>query len=361
MGLAAFLGVVTWLALTLFTPSTLELAGASPESPLGLVAASYLRIRAFSLPASLMNTVAIGTFRGFLDTSTALWVVLGQSMVDCALNFALVFGVPQLGIPALGVEGAALATVISIWLACGTFCVILGQRGWVRWEEALKWPFALDEMREMVVGGTSQLLRTLSLQAVLLNFTRVVVGLDAGGLNAAVHQVALRTWFFALFALDSIAVAAQGLIPTALAGGGPRLARSVAQRLLLWGFGGGVAAALILAAGSDAVPALFTEDAAVRAAASPFIVLVAFLQPLAGLVFTWDGIFQGLSDFSYLAVAMAISAAFTLLALQLDVLHVSLEGVWACFTIFLVGRAAGLAWRFWGDDGPLADRKPERE
>ena len=61
MGLAAFLGVVTWLALTLFTPSTLELAGASPESPLGLVAASYLRIRAFSLPASLMNTV-LGVF-----------------------------------------------------------------------------------------------------------------------------------------------------------------------------------------------------------------------------------------------------------------------------------------------------------
>ena len=46
------------------------------------VAASYLRIRAVALPASLVNTVAIGAFRGHLDTSTPLYVILLQTLAD---------------------------------------------------------------------------------------------------------------------------------------------------------------------------------------------------------------------------------------------------------------------------------------
>ena len=40
----------------------------------------------------------------------------------------------------------------------------------------------------------------------------------------------------------------------------------------------------------------FTNDELVQATATPLIIVVALLQPLAGVVFTWDGLFQGLSD-----------------------------------------------------------------
>ena len=39
-----------------------------------------------------------------------------------------------------------------------------------------------------MVGSLSQLIRTLSLQAVLLEFTRAVLALDGNGLAAAAHQ-----------------------------------------------------------------------------------------------------------------------------------------------------------------------------
>jgi len=344
---------LTWLTLIVGEPLALQYAGADPGTQLAEVAHAYLSVRAAALPASLVNTVAVGAFRGQLDTQTPLRIVLGQTIANVVLDAVLVFGVEAVGIPALGVQGAAVATALSIWLSCGAFCAILTSQGKVAWQAALTWPSTLSAMQPLIVGGSSQLLRTLSLQAVLLQFTRTVVGLDVGGLAAAAHQVALRTWFFALFALDSIAVAAQGLVPTAMASGGSTNAREVANRLLLWGGAGGCLTGVLLGAGATAIPAIFTDSAEVQHTAQPLIVLIAVLQPLAGLVFTWDGIFQGLEDYSYLAVAMAISAGLTIATLEAGPLDSSLEGVWLCFSLFLVLRAAGLVWRYWTPAGPL--------
>lgn len=82
IGLAVTLGLFTWLLLDIGSNQALQLAGVSADSALGGVAASYLRIRVVALPASLVNTVAIGAFRGHLDTSTPLYVILLQTLAD---------------------------------------------------------------------------------------------------------------------------------------------------------------------------------------------------------------------------------------------------------------------------------------
>lgn len=86
IGLAATLGLFTWLLLNFSSSQALQLAGVSPDSALGGVASAYLRIRAVALPASLVNTVAIGAFRGHLDTSTPLYVILLQTLADVCLG-----------------------------------------------------------------------------------------------------------------------------------------------------------------------------------------------------------------------------------------------------------------------------------
>eukprot|EP00913_Durusdinium_trenchii_P027742 g26015.t1 len=142
--------------------------------------------------------------------------------------------------------------------------------------------------------------RALSIPAlgveVLLQLTKTVVALDTNGLAAAAHQVGLRVWYFALFALDSIAVAAQGLVPVAIASSGKEKARWMSGRLLQWGGIGGTLSGILLASFAGYIPAVFTNDELVQATATPLIIVVALLQPLAGVVFTWDGLFQGLSD-----------------------------------------------------------------
>ena len=50
----------------------------------------------------------------------------------------------------------------------------------------------VQELQPLIIGSLSQLVRTLSLQAVLLELTKTVVGLDTTGLAAAAHQA----WHF---------------------------------------------------------------------------------------------------------------------------------------------------------------------
>lgn len=69
-------------------------------------------------------------------------------------------------------------------------------------------------------------------------------------------QVGLRVWFFALFALDSIAVAAQGLVPVAMASAGMDKARWMSDRLLRWGGLGGTLSGILLGLLAGYIPAV---------------------------------------------------------------------------------------------------------
>lgn len=64
-----------------------------------------------------MCTVNGGAFRGLLDTRTSLYVALGANALNLFLNPFFIFGIGPF--PHLGVQGAALTTVASEWVAAG--------------------------------------------------------------------------------------------------------------------------------------------------------------------------------------------------------------------------------------------------
>jgi Na+-driven multidrug efflux pump len=92
----------------------------------------------------------------------------------------------------------------------------------------------------------------------------------------------------------------------------------------------------------------------VRAAiGSAYWILVA-IQPLAAVVFVWDGVFIGVGDFRYLAGAMLVAAAVGGAALLAVVpLGWGLPGVWGAVALFLLVRGVTLGWRRWGLGAPL--------
>jgi len=129
----------------------------------------------------------------------------------------------------------------------------------------------------------------------------------------------------------------------------------VAARLLLWGGASGAVLGTALLAVRPWLPRLFTGDPAVLAAIAAVYPFLAGLEPLAGLVFVWDGIFMGAEDFRYLAGAMAASAAASAAVLLLVVpMGWGLPGVWWGIAALMLVRAATLAWRHLR--GPLSVR-----
>lgn len=82
-------------------------------------AKSYLRIvgGAIFLQAIINSLAAIIRVHGF--TKEAMYVSLGMNVIHIIGNYALIFG--NFGMPALGVEGAAISTVVSRLLAVFVF------------------------------------------------------------------------------------------------------------------------------------------------------------------------------------------------------------------------------------------------
>ena len=432
MTLAVALGVSATLALEIGADGVLAWAGGNGEETAAFTlgtsggvggqihaptmlseAEAYLRVRALSAPAALVGTVAVGAFRGLLDTKTPLLVSAGANLVNLALDPILIFGLGP--VPAFGVAGAAAATTTAEWIAAAAFWALLVDEGLLpralapgagesrksqRGRDATRddaraaaagvdsrvegaspsvptppsgvrgWANAL---KPLAAGSASQLARTLVLQAVLVRATAEAAGAGAAG----AHQICIQVWWVTLFALDALAVAAQSLVAACLGAGDVPGARRAADRSLSWALAAGTAVGVGLLAAGPAVPGLFTDDADLARAAAPSLVSVALLQPLNAAVFVGDGVLQGAADFEYLAVAMAAAATPALVSLgavggatAADVAAgagaaatsaAALEGVWRSMALLQLGRAATLSWRYWGKDGPVAVGEGEGE
>ena len=97
------------------------------DAPMGQAASSYLRIiTATFLPiagATLLSTL----LRCMEKAQLPLYASIASAVLNTGLNYVLIFG--KLGLPAMGANGAAIATVISTWVNFLLMLVMLGGHG----------------------------------------------------------------------------------------------------------------------------------------------------------------------------------------------------------------------------------------
>lgn len=77
---------------------------------------SYARIILFSIPLMIVSGALSGFFSGISRTGVVMWSNLLITLINLVMDYLLIFG--HWGLPAMGVAGAAWATVISV--AVGT-------------------------------------------------------------------------------------------------------------------------------------------------------------------------------------------------------------------------------------------------
>ena len=368
MALALALGFATMGVMEVFTDDLLAFCGASHSQALldqggaamdsvsvkGILeyGEDYLRIRAASLPACLIVMVGVGSFRGLLDTRTPLYVAILTEIFHLGLDPFLIYGLGPL--EGFDVAGAATATTVAEWIGALWFWKLMMDEEILDFKSVFTLPDREDEdLGALVNGSASQLLRTVLLQTVLVRATSTAALLDAAG----AHQVCLQAWWVTLFGLDSVAVSAQALVASRLGKRDIAGARIAADRSLNWALGAGVLVGAVVFASADNLPYLFTNDPEVAAEAVTPIRILALLQPLNAAVFVGDGVFQGSSDFDFLAKAMAVSAGIGIITLTIagHIDGASLTTVWIGMATLMFGRAATLGWRYYNDENsPLA-------
>ena len=121
-GIRRVMGIALLLCL-LLSGMFMAVALLSPEFVLRLfnqepqvveVGCRYLTIVCFSYPAVVLTNVLSTVLRGTERVKPPLYVSIVTTIANAVVNYGLIFG--KLGMPELGVEGAAVAIVISSWL-----------------------------------------------------------------------------------------------------------------------------------------------------------------------------------------------------------------------------------------------------
>jgi Na+-driven multidrug efflux pump len=117
-----------------------------------------------------------------------------------------------------------------------------------------------------------------------------------------------------------------------------------------WGIACGIAFGVGVLIVRPWLPGLFTPDGDVRHLLFASLLLVAVLQPVAGVVFVLDGILIGAGDGAYLAVTTLVATVvFLPAAVVLYRADAGLLGLWTAIGLWMLTRMLTLGLRARGD------------
>jgi len=335
--IAATAGVAFAVACYVFAPQLLRLLQA--DSDVETFGVRYLRVSVFGFPAMLLVLAGVGYLRGLKDTKRPLYIAVGTAMGNLLLELYLVFGLGY------GVAASALSTVVFQWVAAGFYLRWIGTAAGMH---GVGWRPDGVALRALGRDGFSLFIRTSALRLAFIVAARFAAGTGKTALGA--HEIATQLFYFVALALDAVAIAGQAMIGTLLGASKTHEAGTVGRRLTGWGLLLGLVASAVLLLLRPVIPDLFTNDPAVVEATLSVLLLLAIMQPLAGVAFALDGILIGAGDMRFLAYAMAANTVFFLFVLgAVEVLNGGLTGLWIALVLFIAARAVTLAWRIRGD------------
>lgn len=344
-----------WVGLALsivVAVSPLILAPAGVRPAIAREAELYIWTRAFGVSAFVVQV----TLRSFLQahgvTRPLIWGVVIGNVVNLVCDWALVFGVPQLGLPAMGVVGAAVATILVqivtvIVYALAARQVLAGLPHVPRPPSAMRKIFRLG----LPIG--------LQIGAEVGAFAMVaVVAAGISELSVAAHQVAINLASCSFSIAVGIGAAAAVRVGHAVGAGDHALARHRGRISLQLG-------AVAMAIGALAflvIPAqlarLFTDDPDVVEAAVPMLRVAAVFQLSDGAQAILSGALRGAGDtripflanvFGYYVVGVAVALVVT------SGLDQGAVGLWWGLSAGLTATALGLYARFaWLTSRPIA-------
>lgn len=289
----------------------------------------YMNIRFLAAPAVLISATAFGILRGLQDMRTPMKVALAINILNVALDPVLIFGFGPL--PALGIAGAALATIASQWFGAAwcLFAVL----------ENLGIPRGLDlrEATALVRVGGDLFIRTGLLTTFLLLTTRAAT--EAGADTGAAHQAIRQVWIFTALFLDSFAITGQSLVGYFVGAGNLEQARRVAGYVFAWSAGTGALLALAMLTATGAVMSLLVPSTSWQIFPEAWF-LASVAQPLNALAFAADGVHWGTGDFAFLRNVMLLATTTGVGLLYLSGTGSGLTAIWIITAVWISIRAA---------------------
>lgn len=251
--------------------------------------AAYVQTLTWMMPFVFLKLVAVSALNAAGDTKTPMFVKLFSIGLNALLNYLLIFG--HFGFPALGVTGAAVATVAVNMLETAVYAALL-VRGKSFYRFVAGFSMRLLK-RALKVGWPASLERALTFGSFML-FTGVIARYGTEAL--AGYQIGLRIEGLAFMPGIGFTVAAMTFMGQGLGAKDPARARRDVLTVLGYAVALMFTLSFVMIFFPEPMVRLFTDDEAVVAQGALYLRIVGLSQIPLAFSFVLSGALRGAGD-----------------------------------------------------------------
>ena len=338
------LGVSVLLSLLAYLGRTplLNFAGAQPDTL--ELSREYFEIILLGIPISAISMTISAGQRGIGETKASMIINMTSNVVNLIFNYLLIGG--NFGFPALGVRGAAIATVIG-W-TCGFVVSIVSISHKERFLFVFSkqgWQFDKATLSSIYKVASGSFLEQICMRLGFLAYTKIIAGL--GTIVFAAHQIFINILSLSFSFGEGFGIAASSLVGQNLGARRPDLSivyGKVCQRM---SYVTCVAVFLLFTFAGDYMVRLFSDDPQILALSEPIMVIMGIVVFGQASQMILMGSLRGAGDTRYTAVVSLISIMLIRPILAFALAYPvgwGLVGAWLAFIVdqylrlFLTGR-----------------------
>ncbi|GAB1454888.1 MAG: MATE family efflux transporter [Spirochaetia bacterium] len=349
--LAILVSVLLTIPGVLFARPMVIFMGAQADTV--VAATHYFTILMIGFVPTVLPIAISALLRGVGDARTSMRYNVTANLVNVVLNYLLIYG--KFGFPALGVEGAAIATVLGNCAACAMAIVAISGRLTKKGEPSFA-RFRLsrvsllpdtDMLRRMIRIGLPSAAEQLALRAGLLIYTITITAL--GTKVFAAHQIVLSILNMSFVNGQAFGIAATSLSGQALGRGDTDAAKTASHACQRMGAIVSTAMGIVMFIFRHQLAMLFTDDPDIIALCVGVMVFVALIQPFQSSFQIFAGALRGAGDSLYPAISLGIGILLIRPTLSLVLVHVmslGLFGAWLALMADQVVRFFLILLRF---------------
>ena len=305
-------------------------------------AKDYFKIRAIGLPISLLIALFFGVFRGFQNTSWAMYISLIGGVINIFLDVILIHGFGDRLKP-MGVEGAAWASLTAQAVML-VLCIVF---------YLSKTPFGLalnpkisPYFREMITIFLNMFIRTLVLNIVFIMANRYAN--HYGEEELAAYTIGYNIWIFTSFFIDGYSNAGNALAGKFLGENSSDKLQYLGKKLMWINIRISFLLMIIYTMSYAYVGNIFNSDETVLNHFNYTFWVIIIAQPFNSIAFTFDGIFKGMGRAKELRNTL-IQATFLIFIPTLylsNLINESLLSIWISLSLWMVYRGGSLLYKF---------------
>ncbi len=270
------------------------------------LAVAYYRIIMGGMVFNVLSMAINAAQRGAGNTKIAMTTNVTSNIVNMVGNYLLIQG--NFGFPALGIHGAAIATVFGTVIACiMSFASLFKKDNFVSIPYIIqaKIKASTEPLVSMIKLGSSVFIEQVLMRIGFMSTS--IMAADMGTAAMAAHQVGMNILGLTFSFGDGMQVAAVSLIGKSLGEGSAEKAKAYGKTCRMIGFGISCCLAVAYFFGGETLYRLFFKEEEIVAIGVGIIRTVIFIVLFQVSQVIYMGCLRGAGDTAYTAFASTIS------------------------------------------------------